>query len=387
MAEDPMPVLRDALERCLDALAHTVITSGDRAGWFTWDLDADGEPQQLVGGRSGLYDGDAGVAWALGTLAAPMAREDLAELATSAARNLHPTEGDGLLSGQAGLVLGAMRAGLPSGELPEPTTATGMDLTHGVAGVLLAQVRTQSCGRATIAAVDLLERSARATPMGVCWPESDEPAGRALCGMSHGNSGIALALAEAAAAHPPCAARATALAVEALRWESAWFDPMAGGWPDLRTDPPTHPALWCHGAAGMAAVRLRLLQLPDSLGLPVHLLRAEAEAAVVACGADLAQVVGSGVAPHAGLSLCHGLGGPLDALVLASETWGVEAHLDAARSFAAATLSVLGDDPLAWPAGVRADGSAALFVGVAGAAVVLARLVHPESVPSPSLLL
>lgn len=387
MVDDPMPTLRDALKQCLDALTGTVITSGDRAGWLTWHLDAEGEPQRMVGGSSSLYDGDAGVAWALGTLAAPTGRQDLADLAAGAARNLRPTGSGGLLGGQAGLALGTMRAKVTPVTLPDPATVAGADLTNGTAGLLLAQVRTGACGPATVAAVELLRHSARQTPVGVCWPESDEPEGRALCGMAHGNSGIALALAEAAAAHPPCADQATALAVEALRWESAWFDPIAGGWPDLRTDPPTHPALWCHGAAGMAAVRLRLLQLPAALGLPTDLLRAEAEAAVVACGADLARVLGGGGPLHGGLTLCHGLGGPLDALLLAHETWGVEEHLDAARHFAAVAIAVLGDDPLAWPAGVRADGSVALFVGVAGAAVMLARLVHPESVPSPALLL
>ncbi len=387
MADDPLPVLREALERCLDALSDTAITSGDRAGWLSWHLDAEGEPRRMVGGSSSLYDGDAGVAWALGTLAAATGRQDLADLAAGAARNLRPTGSGGLLGGQAGLALSVMRAGAPSVPLPDPATVPGADLTNGVAGLLLAQVRTDACGPATVAAVELLEGSARQTPMGVCWPESDEPEGRPLCGMAHGNSGIALALAEAAAAHPPCTAQAAALAIEALRWESAWFNPIAGGWPDLRTDPPTHPALWCHGAAGMAAVRLRLLQLPASLGLPTALLRAEAEAAVVACGAELARVLRSGGPPHGGLTLCHGLGGPLDALMLAHETWGVEEHLDAARYFAAAAVAALGDAPLAWPAGVRADGSAALFVGVAGVAVMLARLVHPGSVPSPSLLL
>lgn len=385
--DDPLPVLHDALRRCLDALTDTVVTSGDRAGWLSWDLGGDGEPQRMVGGRPALYDGDAGVAWALGTLSATAGRDELGALARAAARGPGGTGRHGLFDGRAGVALGQMRAGVVPVALPHPGAMPGADLTCGLAGLLLAQVRLGVCGTATDEAVELLRASARSTPVGVSWPESEGPDGRPLCGMSHGNSGIALALAEAAVAHPPCAEQAIALAVEALRWESAWFDPLVGGWPDLRSEPPTHPALWCHGAAGMAAVRLRLLQLPDSLGLPKDLIRAEAEAAVVACGSDLARTLADPRPAPGGLTLCHGLGGPLEALVLAHETWGVVDHLDAARHFAAAAVATLGNDPLAWPAGVRADGSAALFVGVAGVALVLARLLEPDAVKSPALLL
>ena len=54
---------------------------------------------------------------------------------------------------------------------------------------------------------------------------------------------------------------------------------------------------------------------------------------------------------------------------------------------AAAAVDMLDDDPLAWPAGVRAAGSMGLFVGVAGAALVLARLLDPGRLTSPALLL
>ncbi|MFQ4148484.1 lanthionine synthetase LanC family protein [Arthrobacter sp. LAPM80] len=395
MAEhEPLPLLRDALDRCLDALCATAVRSDDRAGWLSWDLDVDGGPRRMLGGRASLYDGDAGMAWALATLANATEREDLADLATGAARNVGDAGHAGLLAGQAGLLAGQAgialaqyRAGQPSQGLPVPTSFAGADLSNGLAGLLLAQVRMGRCGQATIDAVDLLQANAYKTPMGVCWPESEGPDGRPLCGLAHGNSGIALALAEAAAAYPPCAPQAVELAVEALRWESAWFDPLLGGWPDLRTEPPSYPALWCHGAAGIAVVRLRLLGLPASLGLPVNILRAEAEAAVVACGSDLTRVLGSGSIPPTGLTLCHGIGGALEALTLAHDLWKVVPHLAAAREFAAAAVAGLDEDPLAWPGGVRAAGSTGLFVGVAGVALILARLIDPGKISSPALLL
>jgi hypothetical protein len=136
-----------------------------------------------------------------------------------------------------------------------------------------------------------------------------------------------------------------------------------------------------------------MLQLAEAgldLGVPAETLRAEAEAAVHACGRLLADAASGssgeeGVA--GGLSLCHGLGGPLDVLLLAHETFGAIEHLHAARTFALAVLDRLDPDPLAWPAGIRASGGVSLFLGLAGAMVVLARLAYPESaVASPSLL-
>lgn len=389
---DPLPILREALDRCVAALEDTAFRAGDRAGWLSWELDGLADPVRMVGGRPSLYDGDAGVAWALAALAGLPGRAGLRDLADAALAGAlaTPLPAPGLLDGAAGVALAAGALGV-AGPVAAVADCAGSDLTSGLAGVLLAQVRSGACGPDTDEAVALLGERARSTPVGVCWPEPsvDDPTGRPLCGLAHGNSGIALALAEAAAVHPPCAVRAGALAGDALRWEAAWLDPAVGSWPDLRALPPSYPALWCHGAAGIAAVRLRLLQLVAAgvdLGLPAGTLQAEAEVAVGACGADVARAVALPGPPAGGLTLCHGLGGPLEALVLASEVWGVADHLDAARHYAAIAIGRMGEDPLEWPAGIRAAGSAALFVGASGAALVLARLLEPARVPSPALL-
>ena len=189
-------------------------------------------------------------------------------------------------------------------------------------------------------------------------------------------------------------------------WESAWFDPIRGGWPDLRPDDHTDdetepeaygcPDLWCHGSAGIGLVRLRLLQLAD-LGLatpwPTETIRAEAEVAVSACGRALAQAatqvprVGWSVAPG-GLTLCHGLAGPLEVLITAARTWSAPSHLTAARQLAAEVVRCLPDDPWQWPSGIlQTDGVAGLFVGTAGTALTLARLVHPDTVMFSAALL
>lgn len=71
---------------------------------------------------------------------------------------------------------------------------------------------------------------------------------------------------------------------------------------------------------------------------------------------------------------------------MASEIWNAPAHLKAARYFAASIIQNMGPNPMPWPTGERAPGSAGLFVGMTGTAMILARLVHPDrGVASPSL--
>ena len=395
-------VLETALDGCIDAIVSTVIDSGDRVGWLSWELDTQGMPARMIGGRANLYDGDAGVAWALAQLARATDRSDLADLANRAAASaLRSVEGQpfgGLLDSATGVVLAAQSIGvvgdpgdaLASASIDVPAT----DLTSGLAGLVLAQSRGTRAS--TPDAVRGLAARASRHPVGVCWADplaTDERAARPLLGLAHGNSGIALALAEAASRDERTADVALPLLRDALRWEAAWFDPIIGGWPDLRSDEGGYPTMWCHGAAGIGAARLRMLQLEDvglDLGSVATSVRAEAEAAVQACGSELARAAASvpqfgDAALLGGLTLCHGLGASLDVLVLASER-GAPRHLDAARRFAETIVAALPEDPLAWPSGVRAEGSVSLFLGLAGAAVVLARLLHPQRVASPSLL-
>ena len=80
------------------------------------------------------------------------------------------------------------------------------------------------------------------------------------------------------------------------------------------------------------------------------------------------------------------MGGPLDVLVLAAKVWELPQHLDAARRIASDLITLAPDDPMEWPSGLRKGDSLGLFVGTAGTALLLARLIDPESVGSLSLL-
>lgn len=88
---------------------------------------------------------------------------------------------------------------------------------------------------------------------------------RPLVGMSHGASGMGLALLEIGAALGD--ERAINAGARGLRYETSVFDEAGGNWPDLRDGkgPGASMVTWCHGAPGIALCRIRARHL-----LPSH---------------------------------------------------------------------------------------------------------------------
>lgn len=400
-----LETLRAAVTRCAEALVGAAFSDRDSAGWLSWELTADGRPTTMRGGNPALYDGDSGTAYGCALLGVALDRSDLLDLAVRAARHAVRRSGglgSGLLGGRAGVELAARRIESLAGEHASAWTGAsvsgpgepsgcadsrwdtaraprGSDLTDGLAGELYAAVRLLAPRALQRRLVDDLAARAVPGPVGLCWSDpSADP--RPLCGLAHGASGIALAAAEAAACSPELASAARGLVVGALAWERAWFSPAGGSWPDLRSDPVSYPAWWCHGAAGIGLVRLRLLQLQRAgldLGVSEPALLAEAGAAVRAASAELARAVAAG-GHSGGLTLCHGAGGALELLLAAADVLGVDEHRPLAARFAAALVLGMDGDPLQWPTGLPVTGGGGLFLGLAGAAAVLARLAFPE---------
>lgn len=404
-------VVLEGAHRCVDLLVRTAILDDDGdPTWPAWETGPEGAVG-VVAGRRSLYDGDAGVVWALTHLGAALHRPDAVELAASGTAALlrHRPEGlgrvgprrqgprperpgaeSGLLVGEAGVDL--LRRGRASRGWSD-----GSDLTDGLAGILLSLARARHHEEHATAVVAELRHRSRVEPWGRSWPDHrlGGESARPLCGLAHGASGIAWALAEAAAVWPRLAGSALELAAEGLAWEASWSEPVRGAWPDLREPEVSWPDLWCHGSAGAGAVRLRLLELVDA-GLdvpwPVDTTRAEAEMAVQRCGramgdaADRAAEGGAG-AVVAGWTLCHGAGGPAGLVALAADVLGVPEHRDEALSAAATFVASAPTDPELWPSGLRgADGDVSLATGVAGTAVLLTDLAVPGAVPSLPLL-
>lgn len=395
---------RAATQAVVDAALH----DGGRVGWVTWSRsDAVSTSLQVAGPE--VYDGDAGVAWAL-SLLAPLLPDPEEALGLARAAVAAPTRAPGtpgLLDGAAGVAL--VRAAL-TGEpatAPAPGSLTGSsDHLDGLSGLLLATVGLGASSRETDAVGRALLDCGRADGEGWCHPgppDGQGEAARPLTGLAHGSSGVLLALAHWLASDP-APALASAARERFLRtwlWESAWVDRVLG-WPDLRDDPPAYPVLWCHGAAGVTAVRLELGRLAEAgvdLGVPATALRSQADAGLLLCreqvglSAEAArrQLTETGPAsvrldPHdAGLTLCHGLGGPLDVLASAAAHGDTE-HLEATRAAVLQVAGLLGEDPHLWPTGQRTRGGYGLFQGLSGTALVLARLARPElGLPSPGL--
>ena len=173
----------------------------------------------------------------------------------------------------------------------------------------------------------------RTDSSGTAWPDPRGGAEPAWCGLGHGASGVAWALAELAWTTRSRAM--LAVAEDALRYERTWFSAARCAWADLRTpapalEPAEWPAwttAWCHGALGIGAVRLRFYEATGDITA-----LAEATAAIEAARRLVAGAAAALRESHAtDVTLCHGLAGAVDLMLLAYGITGLREHLRAAR--------------------------------------------------------
>jgi lantibiotic modifying enzyme len=348
----------------------------------------------------GLYGGAAGIGWFLAHLAKSAQDTALAATAASAlGRAAARSRGElGLYSGRAGVALALIEGGeaLARADLSEAGLAAmeavaeevsgsgplaALDLIEGAAGVLIAILRAARArpGPRLEAAAGALAARLNAE-LGA----ARDAQGFDLCGLGHGASGLAWALLEAKwALGSPGEAAQTALA-----YERGWFDPERVAWADLRSEDGRRPSepgwmsAWCHGALGIGAVRMRIWEATRE---PAAL--AEGSAAIHAARA---LTVGAGHALAAGrlpdVTLCHGLGGAAELLLLAYEATGDRDHLRAARNVGALALETGRRNGGAWTCGAAgASKVPGLFLGDAGVGATMLRLHDPRLIGSPAL--
>ena len=393
------PADTDLVGRIAGLLVDSAILVGDQATWLTPQL-AEDDPAALGAeetaptiGRTGascLYDGSAGIGWALAVVGAGRGDGQLQEVAAAAVRHaLARAEvggRHGLYDGVAGVGLAAIAVGglLGVDELRTggvgllrragASTPSGDDLIDGSAGIALACLRGAQLtddGALLAAAqrqVETLVARAERHPWGWCWPSQGEAG---LCGLAHGAAGAAWALGEVAAttaSSPSLSAARDA----ARRYERSWFDPRSNTWPDLRREvaagdgSPPRPSLWCHGGVGIGLSRLAVHRVD-----PHPALVGEAVAARTAASQEAAHQVATGVLPN-GLTFCHGLGGTLALLVTTGDRLDAPEDLHTARQLLAGALDHLGADPAVWPGGLLHEPSPGLMTGLAGTMLVLA---------------
>ncbi|MGL5997488.1 MAG: lanthionine synthetase LanC family protein [Pseudomonas proteolytica] len=403
----PSALMQEAIQighqLCTDAL-----WLGECCTWLNDDVD-DAEGSLKAFSRSmnaSLYDGTLGVAAFLVLLAEQTHQPRFVDTACGALRHALGFAAGNSLSlyeGHLGTVTqGLCLAGrLNDGELvkgfmqaaalllqhlenlsaaPQP-----VDLMHGLAGAIigllaLAQQAPQLALQSRVIAQALGQRllyQAHRTEHGWHWPERGAHLG--LCGLSHGNAGIALAFARLAR---DCPAPDWQPALErTLAYEAHWFVAQQGNWPYLFADDAQHledrplqcGMAWCHGAPGIALSRLALWHLTGEDAYRVQAQRAM-ETVAAHLWAATSQADGS-------YTLCHGPAGNADILLTGAAMLGVPEWAECAQHVARRGLAVEGGH---WRSGlgVAQGQSLGLMLGLAGTGYFLLRCAGQTSVPS-----
>lgn len=406
-----------------DRLRTEAIVHDGRCTWLGDDVELVHGAWEVVHGTVAgeLYSGTSGISLFLARLWRVTGDERLREVALGGARQALWLDGDagggnlGLYDGRSGLAWAAVELGellndaelttagtVLAGELADEILLArprlSADLVGGSPGTLVAllalsrSVDDERLAEASLRLGEGLVAMARQAPIGWSWPSEAGGGGDAdLCGLAHGASGVAHALLElhARTGEP----RFRHAAVEATRYERSWFDRRQNGWPDLREtshvdletgEPLACPAHWCHGAVGIGLARLRAYELTGDRGA-----LAEAGAALQAARAAAWSRGGPtpGVDPSSGnFSLCHGLGGTMELLLLASEVLGVDEHLALARRLGDQGIARAEAEGDRWACGVPGGGEApGLMLGLAGIGACYLRLHDPSLTPPVGL--
>lgn len=385
---------------CADALWH-----GRACTWIT--DDADDENGQLAAfARSmngSLYDGTLGVAAYLAQLAGcsgdPTHRDTAIGALWHALRQATPVS-ISLYEGWLGIVSQGLSLARQLGDAPLqaaylqtadalldqlPDGETDTDLMHGLAGAMpgllgIAHQAPALAKRCVAQAKRYGERLialAQRTPHGWHWPADGQALG--LCGLSHGNAGIALAFATLHRAAP--APKWQEAVSHALDYEAFWYLPQQENWPYLFPDdarsfddrPDNCGMAWCHGAPGIALSRLALWKVSGD-----ETYRQAALAAFDTVARDLENTGGMAGDSY---TLCHGPAGNADMLLDAARYLQQPSWERLARDIARQGVE---QQSGSWRSGLGvSDGHAlGLMLGLAGTGYFLLRCSVDDAPPS-----
>lgn len=414
----------DHLIEAASRIGHRIVASGvwdgSTCSWLVTTPDRNGASRfdhMSVQASSGLYQGTAGIALFLAELWKLTGDDEALQCAGGAVREavrLQQTIGPrlGLYTGSVGITYAGARMTALTGDnewldttisLAEAVVEvadrdTVYDVMGGAAGAILGLLAVEAItdqekfvGMA-VRLAEHLERAARRHVFGWSWPFG-RGASQDLCGYSHGASGVAHAFLELFARTGERRWRFAAR--RALEYERYHAIASTGDWPDFRDAElmehlqrrPHMPfrrsgdkssnqrfsvmRAWCHGSPGIALSRIRAVTLAVD---PADSDR-EATLALGATRADLEK------RELRNCSLCHGLFGNAESLLVAYEQLG-QSELETVSSLAsdAASRYELAGKP--WLTGVLGAGfDPSLLVGEAGIGHFLLRVANP-GVPS-----
>jgi lantibiotic modifying enzyme len=199
---------------------------------------------------------------------------------------------------------------------------------------------------------------------------------RNLTGFAHGAAGFGWSLLEL---HRALGDQSFERGAEqAFRYERRWFQKDHQNWPDFRETRSAKRApsrvAWCHGAPGIGMSRLAAARVHG-----VERYRVELAAAIQSSIA----VLGSSL-DHFDCSLCHGMLGIAEFLLMAANIPSGTKAASTALDFATSRADDYVDRPGDWPCGLHRGQNPSLMLGLAGIGHFYLRLAFPDV---PSVLL
>lgn len=202
-----------------------------------------------------------------------------------------------------------------------------------------------------------------------------------MTGLSHGACGMALALLELYARDGGEHFLQTARG--AFAYEDTLFSPAANNWVDVRfpygdyggAPSGSTQLTWCHGAPGIGLTRARAARLDPERAAAYE------QTARVALSVTMAAARQNLQAPRSDATLCHGLAGLSEILLLGGESLDDRDYREAAHAVAAELIRRY-DESGDWPSGIQTGGANPMFmIGVSGIGHHFLRLHAPDRVP------
>ena len=391
-----------------DFLCRTRLTYEGHSTWLGTNQipDASGATRFAHGSIGpALYGGVSGIALFLAETGAKTGNDEFGAVAVSAIshamsrmNSISPRTRFGFFSGEAGIAYAAHRIGVLQGRTDlvrkarrilgqlarESTAGSVLDVISGAAGSapFIAGLANETgdetmkrfahrLGRRVLAAARKTDRH---------WSWGANAVGfqteRHLTGFAHGTAGFGWSLLELHRELGDTAFERGAR--QAFRYERGWFQKSRMNWPDFRetrdaTSAPCRVA-WCHGAPGIGMSRLAAWHGHDD---PRY--RGEIVAAIRSSRVALRDGP-----EQTDYSLCHGMLGVAEFVLMASELSDARGPARVALDAVSHVADQYGDRPDEWPCGLSGGRNPSLMVGLAGIGYFYLRLAFADV---PSVLL